>query len=724
MSILLEALKKVQEEKLSSSSTDSDVPLLSGEASTAQTGLTEDDLASLLSPKVKSADHKPESSVQLAEGIHQKVDSNTEDAFIKEASSPDPSLSLSDDDNHLSILNKPVQETQMHSLSINEEAKDLSPALTLAEDESALVSEDISEVSDGEHMSDAEKVNIDSPSLSLADALDDEMLEPSKKEMAEEAVQANNSKKEPGVSQHILEEDKGQPVQALSLNDDALMQNPSDEISEVTEKKASVSSVVESGSQSESSKSLSDFLITHPEEHEVQAKKEGEQPVSLDEINSGEEPTEEHSSESYDWSLSQIPGFQSEGDLPEEKESQKAKSGQKFIGLFKKGKKKKNTPSSGRLKKWLLFLSTAPVLLGAAAYFGMQYAVIMDSEVSSEVVPYQQKLLEVRRETSEIHQKAPKESVVQSTVIKKTLVDTKQNALPVLSKTKLQQSMASSSSDSGQQSARKVDKSNSDNVALKTSVTASHKNNHEQAVKQRALSAQPFPKRRGIQKVKSSFLAHSSTPTVRKHQLHSSTGRLKVVTSPPQKDLRLQAFEAYKKGDYVKAQELYRQAVLQHPHDLNIWLGLGATSLALGEKEVALKYYRQALKMAPDNLSALKAVLMLTSSHNGRWLQQIKALSHQLPTDPDIHFMEGNYYANQNDWLLAQKAYQQAVKYAPNSADILLNYAISLDHLGAYAKARDMYRKTLALGDRHLSKTTVQGIKNRLQQLEAFLKGQ
>ena len=350
----------------------------------------------------------------------------------------------------------------------------------------------------------------------------------------------------------------------------------------------------------------------------------------------------------------------------------------------------------------------------------MQYAVIMDSEVSSEVVPYQQKLLEVRRETSETHQKAPKESVVQSTLIKKTLVDTKQNALPVLSKTKLHQSTASF--DSSQESARKVDKSNLDNAALKTSMMASHKHNHEQAVKKRALSAQSVPTRQRIQKFKSSLLAHSPPKKGRKPQYHSSA-HLKVVTSPPQKDLRLQAFEAYKKGDYAKAQELYRQAVLQHPHDLNIWLGLGATSLALGEKEVALKYYRQALKMAPDNLSALKAVLMLTSSYNGRWLQQIKVLSNQLPTDPDIHFMEGNYYANHNDWLLAHKAYQQAVRYAPNSADILLNDAISLDHLGAYAKARDLYRKTLVLGDHHLSKTTVQGIKNRLQQLELFLKG-
>jgi len=69
----------------------------------------------------------------------------------------------------------------------------------------------------------------------------------------------------------------------------------------------------------------------------------------------------------------------------------------------------------------------------------------------------------------------------------------------------------------------------------------------------------------------------------------------------------------------------------------------------------------------------------------------------QQPEAANLHAALGNLYATQNQWPLAQAAYFNASRYAPNSADYAFNLAVSLDHLGKPGLALAQYQRALEL---------------------------
>ncbi|HID71165.1 MAG TPA: tetratricopeptide repeat protein, partial [Thermoplasmata archaeon] len=97
---------------------------------------------------------------------------------------------------------------------------------------------------------------------------------------------------------------------------------------------------------------------------------------------------------------------------------------------------------------------------------------------------------------------------------------------------------------------------------------------------------------------------------------------------------------------------------------------------------------------------------MLTPNKDSQWEAQVKNLLLQQPNDSDLNFMLGSYYAKQKDWLKAESFFKKASALSSQSAEILLNYAVSLDHLGRYALARQYYQKTLAVAKGQLPSAT------------------
>ena len=68
------------------------------------------------------------------------------------------------------------------------------------------------------------------------------------------------------------------------------------------------------------------------------------------------------------------------------------------------------------------------------------------------------------------------------------------------------------------------------------------------------------------------------------------------------------AAKAGEKGDWAKAQALYRSAHRQDPADIHALTGLGDAALALGQREAAKGHYSKALELAPADASAQRGI--------------------------------------------------------------------------------------------------------------------
>jgi uncharacterized protein HemY len=99
---------------------------------------------------------------------------------------------------------------------------------------------------------------------------------------------------------------------------------------------------------------------------------------------------------------------------------------------------------------------------------------------------------------------------------------------------------------------------------------------------------------------------------------------------------------------------------------------------------------------------------------------RIKNMLAQQPEAANLHAALGNLYAAQSQWSLAQVAYFNASRYAPDSADYAFNLAVSLDQLGKSGLALAQYQRALGLlsssGAGNLDKAELEARIQALQQ--------
>jgi len=677
MSILLEALKKAQEEKVLRSSL-SDMPDITSEqtkalsSSESEEQISEEDLAILLSRTQISKNTPQESSVEAVQQTHAEQiksdDLNTDQSeplisnSLKTKDKDDsgdfglPELTLSEfqegDEEENSNYSNPASKEEGSNFL------DEGAALTLAISDAPLSQEEAEEETDEASVENKEADHLDSL-LQLDESV----------ETSDDAQEKESLSVELNSLLHQAEEVNDHGVEAAILDTELEKKEELPLIESDSELKLDVPTQTEDSNKDK-----------------VIAKSEFEK--ADEEVDA----TGEHADASYDWSLSQIPGFDTDSNVSEP-EVKKARESKNFISLFKRGQESKPDYQKKKVgfKKWLMLSVAATTFLSVAGYLGWEYSKILQTDVTSEVVDYQNILAQIRQETSK----------------KPEIKSQEENSIT---------------------SKAPAENSPSENKAV---IVAAH--SLEASSKNTKLSPSA-PAEGGVktiasrqQKPKSVVQIHSK---LQKKQGRQKTAPAKPVSKPSRgvqiqsqivKDIRLQAYEAFEKGDYVKAQQLYSRAALKHPKDINVWLGLGASSLKLDERGLALKYYQQALKLDPSNADALKALAMLTPKKVQNWEEQIKRLQAQQSNDPDLYFILGGYYSKHNDWLQAEKYFKKAAELSPSSADILFNYAVTLDHLGRFQMAKRFYQKALAADNGQLSSASLKSIKNRIQLLEQFL---
>ncbi len=184
---------------------------------------------------------------------------------------------------------------------------------------------------------------------------------------------------------------------------------------------------------------------------------------------------------------------------------------------------------------------------------------------------------------------------------------------------------------------------------------------------------------------------------------------LKLVSRTPAAGVDptlLAAYQAYRRGDHAAAQQQYRQVLQSDVRSVDALLGMAAIAARQSRYMDANGWYQKVLEIEPRNTIALSAIAnsQISTESAGAGAvdyadteSRIKSMLAQQPEAANLHATLGNLYAAQNQWSLAQAAYFNASRYAPNSADYAFNLAVSLDQLGKSGLALVQYRRALDL---------------------------
>ncbi|MDG6778576.1 tetratricopeptide repeat protein [Thiomicrorhabdus sp. zzn3] len=201
-----------------------------------------------------------------------------------------------------------------------------------------------------------------------------------------------------------------------------------------------------------------------------------------------------------------------------------------------------------------------------------------------------------------------------------------------------------------------------------------------------------------------------------------TSGMLEVKSSVGQSSLNL-AYDALYAQNYPLAKQKFEEVLAVNDESVEAWNGLGAVYAQQGDVERAIQQYYKALEIAPDNLHAFEAVVALNSgSLSGeQWKREIKRVLSKHPQSAILNYALGNIYAQETDWEKAQAYFFQAYSLDDSNSDYLVNLAISLDRLGKYVLAEKYYTLALVHANTQSVSFDSEQIKLRLATIKQFL---
>jgi cytochrome c-type biogenesis protein CcmH/NrfG len=163
-------------------------------------------------------------------------------------------------------------------------------------------------------------------------------------------------------------------------------------------------------------------------------------------------------------------------------------------------------------------------------------------------------------------------------------------------------------------------------------------------------------------------------------------------------DRLLEAYQALNHREYIVAQQQYQQVLQGDMRNIDALLGMAVIAQQQGRDADAQAWDEKVLEVEPRNAIALS--LMASYQANNDIIAEeskLKSMLVQQPEAASFHAALGNLYANQNQWQIAQEAFFNACRFAPNNADYAFNLAISLDHMAKYSLALEQYQRALKL---------------------------
>ncbi|XP_061921597.1 protein O-mannosyl-transferase TMTC1 isoform X2 [Entelurus aequoreus] len=159
----------------------------------------------------------------------------------------------------------------------------------------------------------------------------------------------------------------------------------------------------------------------------------------------------------------------------------------------------------------------------------------------------------------------------------------------------------------------------------------------------------------------------------------------------------------YNTGRYDEALRVYREAIRLQPENTDIWLALAQVLATAGHTKEAEKMTRNIISREDSCIECYRLLSSMYSKH-GNHTEALEALNKALQQNPDdvtvraeLHFSKGNQLREMNQLDLAFESYQLAVELKPDQSQAWMNMG-GIQHIkGDYAAARMYYQKALSL---------------------------
>jgi tetratricopeptide (TPR) repeat protein len=155
---------------------------------------------------------------------------------------------------------------------------------------------------------------------------------------------------------------------------------------------------------------------------------------------------------------------------------------------------------------------------------------------------------------------------------------------------------------------------------------------------------------------------------------------------------------ALRARDFDKAVELTRSALRASPGSAQLWTLQGIAFGGKGDSKQALAAFRQALKIAPNNVAALAGAAQIEYEADGR--EAIPLLNHLLelrPGDPTAHAMLAVLEYRKGNCTAAVPHFEKASRLLDSQLDALHAYATCLARLERLDEAAAVLRRAVAL---------------------------
>lgn len=200
------------------------------------------------------------------------------------------------------------------------------------------------------------------------------------------------------------------------------------------------------------------------------------------------------------------------------------------------------------------------------------------------------------------------------------------------------------------------------------------------------------------------------------------TPKTNIIRRNPEPDNLRRAYRLYTDGSYGEALELYRAAYKTSPRNIDVLLGVAASSQKLGNQQAALNFYQKVLQENPKNVTALAGMMSITAANaNQPELEsQLFNLLAQNPNHSHLHFLLGNMYFARTNWQGALNHFAVAVEAQPSNPDYLFNLAVTHDRLGQAQNALRFYQLALQLSSADQKSFSRAELARRIQTLSAI----
>ena len=166
-----------------------------------------------------------------------------------------------------------------------------------------------------------------------------------------------------------------------------------------------------------------------------------------------------------------------------------------------------------------------------------------------------------------------------------------------------------------------------------------------------------------------------------------------TVKPMPQLD---EAYDALLAGRLDDARRGYERVLKFDSRNVDALLGMATIASRQNATEVAHTYYARAFEADPTNATAMAGLVEATSQGDSASAEsELKSALAMQPDSAALLVALGNLFAREERWADAQEAYFRAHTVDSGNADIIINLAVSLDHLHQKQLARQFYQKAL-----------------------------